>query len=79
MVEQLGTNRWEGDETRRPLGQMERLLNARRSWSGAMTTAHVSAALLDGPPPTEAEMLAGLAWVLQRHPILSSCVRGKSK
>ena len=38
--------RWEGDGVRRPLGQMERLLNARRSWSGAMTTAHVSAAIL---------------------------------
>lgn len=63
----------------RPLGQMERLLNARRSWSGAMTTAHVSAAVLEGPPPTEAELLQGLAWVLRRHPMLAACVRGKSK
>ena len=77
--QKLGPGRWEGDATRRPLGQMERLLNARRSWSGAMTTAHVSAALIDGPPPTEAELLAGLAWVLQRHPMLAACVRGKSK
>ena len=76
--QKLGPGRWEGDATRRPLGQMERLLNARRSWSGAMTTAHVSAALIDGPPPTEAELLAGLAWVLQRHPMLAACVR-KSK
>lgn len=63
----------------RNLGQMERLLNARRSWSGAMTTAHVSAAVLDGPPPTEAELLQGLTWVLTRHPMLAACVRGKSK
>ena len=41
----------------RNLGQMERLLNARRSWSGVMTTAHVSAAVLEGPPPTESELL----------------------
>jgi hypothetical protein len=35
----LGDPRWEGDALRRPLGQMERLLNARRSWGGrAMTT-----------------------------------------
>ena len=63
----------------RNLGQMERLLNARRSWSGVMTTAHVSAAVLEGPPPTESELLQGLAWVLQRHPMLAACVRGKSK
>lgn len=44
-----------------------------------MTTAHVSAALLDGPPPTEDELLDALSWVLQRHPLLSVCVRGKSK
>ena len=44
-----------------------------------MTTAHVSVALLDGPPPTKAELLAGLTWVLQRHPMLAACVRGKSK
>lgn len=75
----LGVNRWEGDETRRPLGEMERLLNARRSWSGAMTTAHVSAALLTGPPPTERELLAGLTYVLERHPLLASRVVGKSK
>ena len=71
--------RWEGDGVRRPLGQMERLLNARRSWSGAMTTAHVSAAILEGPPPTVSELLAGLEHVLQRHPMLAACVRGKSK
>jgi hypothetical protein len=63
----------------RNLGQMERLLNARRSWSGVMTTAHVSAAVLEGPPPTESELLQGLDWVLQRHPMLAACVRGKSK
>ena len=79
MEEKLGPNRWEGDDLRRPLGQMERLLNARRSWSGAMTTAHVSAAVIDGPPPSEEEMLAGLTWALQRHPMLAACVRGKSK
>jgi hypothetical protein len=79
VLAMLGPDRWEGDATRRPLGQMERLLNARRSWSGAMTTAHVSAAVLEGPPPTEAELLAGLQWVLRRHPLLSACVRGKSK
>ena len=79
VEEKLGPNRWEGDSTRRPLGEMERLLNARRSWSGAMTTSHVSAAVLEGPPPGEAELLAGLEWVLQRHPMLSACVRGKSK
>ena len=79
IAEKLGPNRWEGDEERRPLGQMERLLNARRSWSGAMTTAHVSAVLLEGPPPSEAELQAGLTWALQRHPLLASCVRGKSK
>ena len=44
-----------------------------------MTTSHASVALLDGPPPTEAELLAGLEWVLQRHPMLAACVRGKSK
>ena len=44
-----------------------------------MTTAHVSVALLSGPPPTEDELLDGLAWVLQRHPMLAACVRGKSK
>lgn len=70
--------RWEGDETSRPLGSMERLLNARRSWSGAMTTAHVSVAVLKGPPPTEAELLDGLTRIFQRHPLLSACVRGKS-
>lgn len=70
--------RWEGDEVSRPLGCMERLLNGRRSWSGAMTTAHVSVALLRGPPPTEAELLHGLARVFRRHPLLRSCVRGKS-
>ena len=32
----------------RRLGCMERLLDGRRSWSGAMTTAHVAAAVLDG-------------------------------
>ena len=67
--------RWEGDEVSRPLGCMERLLNGRRSWSGAMTTAHVSVALLRGPPPTEAELLHGLARVFRRHPLLRSCVR----
>jgi len=71
--------RWLGDDTRRPLGQMEQLLNARRSWSGAMTTAHVSAAMLKGPPPSEAELLSGLEWVLQRHPLLAARVVGKSK
>jgi hypothetical protein len=76
---QLGANRWEGDETRRPLGEMERLLNARRSWSGAMTTAHVSAALLTGPPPSEEELIVGLTYVLERHPLLASRVVGKSK
>ena len=44
-----------------------------------MTTAHVSAAVLVGRPPDEEELLAGLTWVLQRHPLLSACVRGKSK
>ena len=44
-----------------------------------MTTAHVSATVLEGDPPTEAEMLAGLSWVIQRHPLLASVVRGKSK
>ena len=44
--ERIFPPRWEGDGVRLPLGQMERLLNARRSWSGAMTTAHVSAAIL---------------------------------
>lgn len=44
-----------------------------------MTTAHVSAALLDGPPPTESELLAGLTYVLQRHPLLAARVVGKSK
>ena len=44
-----------------------------------MTTAHVSAAVLEGPPPTESELLQGLTWVLQRHPMLAACVRGKSK
>lgn len=77
--EPLGANRWEGDTSRRPLGTMERLLNARRSWSGAMTTAHVSVAVLAGPPPTESELLTGLTWVLGRHPLLAACVRGKSK
>eukprot|EP00316_Scyphosphaera_apsteinii_P023573 CAMPEP_0119307144 /NCGR_PEP_ID=MMETSP1333-20130426/7714_1 /TAXON_ID=418940 /ORGANISM="Scyphosphaera apsteinii, Strain RCC1455" /LENGTH=596 /DNA_ID=CAMNT_0007310617 /DNA_START=320 /DNA_END=2110 /DNA_ORIENTATION=- len=71
--------RWEGDITSRPLGQMEQLLNARRSWSGAMTTAHVSAAVLEGTPPTETELLEGISWVLQRHPMLMTCVRGKGK
>ena len=71
--------RWEGDGDSRPLGQMEQLLNARRSWSGAMTTAHASVAILSGVPPTEDELRAGLTWVLQRHPMLSVCVRGKGK
>jgi len=75
----VGSFRWEGDSERRPLGSMERLLCARRSWNSAMTTAHVSAALLQGPPPTEDELLAGLTWVLQRHPLLRACVRGKGK
>ena len=75
----LGQDRWEGDAEQRPLGQMERLLNARRSWSGSMTTAHVSVALLSGPPPSESELLAGLTFVLQRHPLLAATVRGKSK
>ena len=44
-----------------------------------MTTAHVSAAILEGPPPTVSELLAGLENVLQRHPMLAACVRGKSK
>lgn len=44
-----------------------------------MTTAHVSAAILEGPPPTVSELLAGLEHVLQRHPMLAACVRGKSK
>ena len=79
MVAQEHPDRWEGNSIRRPLGQMERLLNARRSWSGAMTTAHVSAAVLTGPPLTETELLDGLEWVLHRHPMLSACVRGKSK
>mmetsp|Transcript_21095 Transcript_21095/g.54012 ORF Transcript_21095/g.54012 Transcript_21095/m.54012 type:complete len:620 (-) Transcript_21095:130-1989(-) len=75
----VGMNRWEGDDARRPLGEMERLLNARRSWSGAMTTAHVSAAIINGPALTEAELLVGLEWVLRRHPLLAARVRGKSK
>jgi len=70
--------RWEGDWRSRPLGQMERLLNARRSWSGSMVTPHVAAAVLHGPPPTEGEMLQALEWILKRHPLLASCVRGKS-
>ena len=71
--------RWEGDDVRRPLGQMEQLLNARRSWSGAMTTAHVSAAMIGGPTLDESELLVGIEYVLSRHPMLSACVRGKSK
>ena len=39
----------------RELGNMEKLLDARRSWSGALTTAHVSATVLSGTPPTEDE------------------------
>ena len=44
-----------------------------------MTTAHVSSAVLEGPPPTEAELLAGLTYTLQRHPLLAARVVGKSK
>lgn len=43
-----------------------------------MTTAHVSAAMLSGPPPTETEVLDALSRVFERHPLLSACVRGKS-
>jgi len=63
----------------RELGNMEKLLDARRSWSGALTTAHVSATVLSGTPPTEDELRAGLAWVFRRHPMLSQVVRGKGK
>ena len=41
--------------------------------------AHVSVAVLSGAPPTETELLQGLAWVVGRHPMLAACVRGKSK
>ncbi len=63
----------------RRLGCMERLLDGRRSWSGAMTTAHVAAAVLDGTVPSEAELLAGLEWVIARHPMLRSRVAGRGK
>ena len=55
---------------------MEKLLDARRSWSGALTTAHVRDRAV-GTPPTEDELRAGLAWVSRRHPMLSRVVRGK--
>ena len=58
---------------------MERLLNARRSWSGAMTTAHVSLATLSGPPPTESELLWALSRALERHALLRADVVGKGK
>jgi len=44
-----------------------------------MTTAHVSAALLDGLPPSQEELLEGIALVIRRHPLLSAVVRGKGK
>lgn len=44
-----------------------------------MTTAHVSVALLDGEPPSEAELRDAVEWVTARHPLLRSCVRGLGK
>ena len=44
-----------------------------------MTTAHVAAAVLDGTVPSEAELLAGLEWVIARHPMLRSRVAGRGK
>jgi len=44
-----------------------------------MTTAHVSAAMIGGPTLDESELLVGIEYVLSRHPMLSACVRGKSK
>lgn len=41
--------------------------------------AHVSAAVLSGPPPTPAELLAALAWVIARHPLLAAVVRGRGE
>lgn len=63
----------------RPLGNMEKLLDARRSWSGTLTTAHVSGSVLRGPAPTEAELLAALEWVVRRHPLLRAIVVGRGK
>jgi len=63
----------------RPLGNMEKLLDARRSWSGALTTAHVSGSMVRGPPPTEPELLAALEWTVRRHPLLRAVVVGRGK
>jgi hypothetical protein len=63
----------------RPLGNMEKLLDARRSWSGTLTTAHVSGSVLRGPAPTEPELLAALEWVVCRHPLLRAVVVGRGK
>ena len=59
----------------RLLGNMEQLLNARRSGSGTMTTAHVSVARVDGPIPSGSQMEAALAWSIARHPMLRACGR----
>ena len=63
----------------RPLGNMEKLLNSRRSWSGSLTTAHVSGSILSGPTPTEAELLLALEWTVRRHPLLRAIVVGRGK
>jgi hypothetical protein len=58
---------------------MEKLLDARRSWSGTLTTAHVSGSVLRGRAPTEAELLAALEWAVRRHPMLRAVVVGRGK
>jgi len=58
---------------------MEKLLNSRRSWSGSLTTAHVSGSILSGPTPTEAELLLALEWTVRRHPLLRAIVVGRGK
>ena len=63
----------------RPLGNMEKLLNAKRSWSGSLTTAHVSAAVLSGRPPTASELRDACTAAIARHPLLRARVVGLDK